>query len=99
MSSWNFITNHGAVLVIVSQQPNITGREIALQLGITERAVLRIVADLDVGGYVARTRNGRSNRYEVNQELPVPGAVLKDVAVGDLLGIIRTSSVESGPDS
>ena len=95
MPSWNFITNHGAVLVIVSQRPNITAREIALQLGITERAVLGIVADLDAEGFITRTRNGRANKYEVNQDLPIPGSVLKDVVVGDFLDIIRTRTVEA----
>ncbi len=99
MPSWNFITNHGAVLIILSERPNITAREIAFQLGITERAVLRIVGDLDVGGYISRTRNGRTNSYIVNQDLPVPGSVLKDLAVGDLLDVIRTRSMEFAADN
>ena len=99
MPSWNFITNHGAILIIVSQQRKITAREISQQLGITERAVLRIVADLDVEGFITRTRNGRANKYEVNQDLPVPGSVLKHVVVGDLLDIIRTRTVEAGTNT
>ncbi|MCH2519125.1 MAG: winged helix-turn-helix domain-containing protein [Dehalococcoidia bacterium] len=95
MPSWNFITNHGAILIIVSQQRKITAREISQQLGITERAVLRIVADLDDAGYITRTRQGRTNTYIVNQELPLPGPLLKDIAVGDLLDILETSSPES----
>lgn len=99
MASWNFLTNHGAVLIIVSQRAAITAREIALELGITERAVLRIVADLDSGGYVKRTRNGRANSYSVNQDLPLPGSILKDVAVGDLLDILGIRPVEFGAGS
>ena len=99
MVSWNFITNHGAVLIIVSQQPKITAREIAQQLGITERAVLKIVADLDNAGYVRRTRQGRTNNYTVNQDLPIPGPILKDIAVGDLLDILGARSVVFGTDN
>ena len=55
MPSWNFITNHGAVLIIVFQRPKITARKISQQLGITERSVLAIVADLDDAGYITRT--------------------------------------------
>lgn len=99
MPSWNFVTNHGAVLIIVSQQPRVTAREISQLLGITERAVLRIVGDLDEAGYVARTRQGRTNNYTVNQDLPLPGPILKDVAVGDLLDALRTRPVVFGTDN
>ena len=98
MPTWGFITNHGAVLVIVAQRQTITAREIAQQLGITERAVLRIVAELDDAGYIERTRQGRTNTYKVNQELPLPGPVLKDLAVGDLLGVLRSRSEEFETD-
>ena len=99
MVSWNFITNHGAVLIIVSQQPKITAREVSQRLGITERAVLNIVADLDDAGYITRTREGRTNNYVVKQDLLLPGPVLKDVAVGDLLDILNTRSLEFTADS
>lgn len=99
MVSWNFITNHGAVLIIVSQQPKITAREVSQHLGITERAVLNIVADLDDAGYITRTREGRTNNYVVKQDLLLPGPVLKDVAVGDLLDILNTRSLEFTADS
>jgi predicted DNA-binding transcriptional regulator YafY len=95
MPSWNFITNHGAVLTIVSQRPQITGREMSQLLGITERAVLRIVADLESSGYLSRTRQGRTNSYKVNQDLPLPIPMLKDVAMGDLLDALASRSVEN----
>ena len=98
MPSWDFITNHGAVIILVSQQPKITGREISQKIGITERAVLRIVADLDDAGYISRTRQGRSNTYTVNQDLPLPGPILKNVAVGDLLDVLKTSSFNVGTE-
>lgn len=95
MPSWAFITNHGAVLIIVSQRPMVTAREMSHQLGITERAVLRIVADLDDAGYLSRTREGRTNSYKVNQDLPLPRPMLKGVAVGDLLDALATRPVEN----
>ena len=98
MPHWGFITNYGAVLIIVSQRPTITAREISQHFGITERAVLRIVAELDGAGYIERTRQGRANFYKVNQELPLPGPGLKDVAVGNLLDVLKSRSVELGTD-
>ena len=99
MPGWDFITNHGGVLIAVYRQPKITAREISLQLGITERAVHRIVSDLDEAGYITRSRQGRTNNYTVNQSRPLHGPILKDIAVGDLLTIVRNGSVETGPDS
>ena len=99
MPGWDFITNHGGVLVTVFRQPKITAREISQELGITERAVLRIVADLDEAGYITRSRQGRTNSYAVNQDRPLHGPILKDIVVGDLLNIIRLGSEEIGTDS
>ena len=98
MAGWDFITNHGGVLLAVYRQPRITAREISQQLGITERAVLRIVADLDEAGYITRTRQGRTNTYTVNQDRPLHGPILKDIAVGDLLSILKPDSPDGGTD-
>ncbi len=99
MPAWDFITNHGGVLVAVFRQPKITAREISQQLGITERAVLRIVSDLEEAGYITRTRQGRTNTYTVNQDRPLHGPMLKDMAVGGLLNILKPGSVGNGADS
>jgi DNA-binding MarR family transcriptional regulator len=46
-------------------------RDVAERVGITERAVQRIVSELESAGYVTRTREGRRNTYEVNATLPL----------------------------
>jgi|SRR5918996_5193850 predicted ArsR family transcriptional regulator len=89
MASWSFITNHGAVLSLVAKQNQITAREIANQLGITERSVLRIISDLEAEGYLERTRDGRVNYYRVNHDLPLRRPELRDTAVGELLNLLR----------
>ncbi len=99
MPGWDFITNHGGVLVAVFRQPRITAREISRQLGITERTVLKIVADLDEAGYITRSRQGRTNAYTVNQDRPLHGPILKDIDVGDLLNILKPGSMEIGTES
>ena len=91
MSEWGFITNHGTVLTLVSRQPRLTARQIASHLGITERSVQRIISDLATKGYLRRTREGRSNHYEVDETLSLPESILTDVAVGDLLNVLRSS--------
>jgi hypothetical protein len=63
---WTFLTNHGHVLVCLARTPGIRLRDVAAEVGITERAVQRIVADLEAGGYLTRHRTGRQNEYEID---------------------------------
>ena len=69
--SWTFLTNHSHVLLCLVQDPEARMRDVAERVGITERAVQRIVAELEAGGYLVRSREGRRNRYEVNGDLPL----------------------------
>jgi len=89
MPPWTFVTNHGAVLSVIAQHEQITAREIASHLGITERSVLRIIADLEAAGYLQRIREGRSNRYAVNHNLPLRRPETRDIMVGDLLNALQ----------
>lgn len=84
MSNWRFATNHWGVLTQVAQHPQLTMRQIAAHLGITERSVLRIISDLETKGYLTRARDGRVNYYTVNLGLPIDRPELRDVFVGGL---------------
>ena len=88
MPSWTFITNHGAVLTCIAEHGSITAREIASLLGITERSVHRIIAELEIDGYVTKNRDGRNNTYEVNTELSLRHNVLSDKTVSHLLDVL-----------
>ena len=57
---WTFLSNHGHVLLCIAQEPEIRLRDVAERVGITERAVQRIVADLEEAGYLSRAREGRA---------------------------------------
>ncbi|HEX3148512.1 MAG TPA: helix-turn-helix domain-containing protein [Gemmataceae bacterium] len=74
-SSWTFLSNHAHVLICIAGEPEIRMRDVALRIGITERAVQRIVAELEDGGYLTITREGRRNRYEVHSDLPMRHAI------------------------
>lgn len=88
MSTWNFITNHGAVLALIGQYGQITAREIAAELGITERTVMRIIRDLETEGYIRKMREGRINHYKVNSQAPLRRQDNRDVVVGELLRVL-----------
>jgi DNA-binding MarR family transcriptional regulator len=82
---WDFLTNHAHVLVCVARDPGIRLRDIAAAVGITERAAHRIVSELADEGYVLRERQGRRNRYQVKQDLPLRHPLAGESEVGDLL--------------
>jgi len=85
---WTFITNHAAVLTLLDRDEQMTSREIALALGITERSVVRIIKDLETDGYVTKRKEGRENRYTVNKELPLRRDDQQEVQVRKLLQLI-----------
>ena len=89
MSPWTFITPHGAVLALIGQQHQITAREIADNLGITERYVRTIIKDLSDDGYIVRKKVGRLNHYTVNEEAPLRRDDAKHAPVGELLNVLR----------
>jgi DNA-binding IclR family transcriptional regulator len=63
--AWTFLTNHGHILLCLASDPDSTGRELAEKVGVTERAVQRIVLDLVTDGYLEKVKDGRRNRYRV----------------------------------
>jgi len=88
-SSWHFLTNHSHVLLCISEDPDITVRELAHRVGITERAVMRIIGELDDGGVLERTREGRRNHYTINADLHLRHPVENHCTVGDLIQMFR----------
>ena len=68
---WTFLSNHGHVLVCLARDPEARLRDVAVAVGITERAVQKIVSDLEDGGVVERVRDGRRNRYRLFLDQPL----------------------------
>ena len=86
---WTFFSNHGHVLFCLAADPSALMREVAERVGITERAVQRIVAELVDAGVLLRKREGRGNRYEVAKRSALRHPVESHRTVGDLVGLIR----------
>ncbi len=87
--SWTFLTNHTQVLLCMAQDSNTRLRDIALAVGITERAAQRIAADLVEAGIVERRRNGRRNEYVINRDATMRHAAQAQHRVGPLLDLLR----------
>ncbi len=93
-AQWNFFTNHAHVLICLARDPEQSLREVALVVGITERAVQRIVADLEAAGYLTREKKGRQNHYQLHTALPLRHEVESHCSVGDLLEVLIASSTD-----
>jgi DNA-binding Lrp family transcriptional regulator len=87
---WTFLTNHSHVLLLLSRNPSIVLREVAWQVGITERAVQRIIADLEEDGVIEREKVGRQNHYRILSGHPLRHPIARHRTVGDLLRLIET---------
>lgn len=87
-SGWTFLTNHTHVLICLARDPDVVLRDVASQTGITERAVQKIVADLEAGGVITRLRIGRRNRYVVRSDGYLRHPLVSDVPIGDLLDLL-----------
>ncbi len=92
---WTFLSNHAHVLLCIAKEPEVRLRDVAGRVGITERAVQRIVADLEDGGYLSRAREGRRNRYEVHANRPLRHPVEAHREVSLLLGLILERGASS----
>jgi DNA-binding MarR family transcriptional regulator len=87
---WRFVTNHAHVLECIWADPDTRLRDIAASVGITERTAAHIVNDLEQAGYLTRTRDGRRNRYEIHEELPLRHPRHRHRTVGDLIRFLET---------
>ncbi|QEH31768.1 MarR family protein [Aquisphaera giovannonii] len=87
-STWTFLSNHGNVLLAVARNPDATLREVANLVGITERAVQRIIADLEAACYLERVRSGRRNHYNIHPELPLRLPVGSHRDIGALIELV-----------
>ena len=95
-SRWVFLSNYAHVLLCIARDPNSRTRDIADQVGITERAAQRIVSDLVAEGYLERTKIGRRNRYEINRHGHLRSAAFTDFEIGPLLDVLNTADSARG---
>ena len=90
---WRFVTNHAHVLDAIATDPTIRLRDIAATVGITERTAAQIVNDLEEAGYLTKIRQGRRNRYEVHEELPLRHPRHRHHTVGELIRFLEMPPV------
>ena len=84
---WTLLTNHGRVLLLIAQQPELRIRDIADAAGITERTAQMIIADLEHAGYIDKERVGRRNAYSVIRTQPFRHQAESGHTVGELIDL------------
>lgn len=98
MGDWTFFSNYGHVLVCLAQNPEVRLRDVAQQVGITERAVQKIVRDMQDAGFITITKQGRCNRYRINKRRSLRHGLESHCTVGKLLALVtrpQTVTIES----
>lgn len=85
---WTFLSNYSHVLVCLHQNPDQRVRDMAASIGITERAVHRIIHDLDEAGYIEISKEGRRNHYKIISKKKLRHPVENKVSIGNLLDFL-----------
>jgi len=96
MSNWTLFSNHGHVLVCLSRDSKARLRDVAADVGITERAVQKIVRDLQDHGMVSITKHGRRNRYQIHNKKTLRHNLESHCTLGDLVDLVNSSSPPAG---
>lgn len=87
-AEWTFLSNHGHVLVCLSRHPDMRLRDVAQQVGLTERAVQKILVDLEGAGFIRREKVGRRNHYEIHPHQPLRHPLEAHRTVAQLLKLV-----------
>ena len=88
---WTFLSNHTHVLVCLAADGKQTLRDVAAKVGLTERGVQRIIAELEEGGVLQRERHGRRNVYRINTRAPLRHPLEAHCQIGALLELVTPS--------
>lgn len=95
-SGWTFLTNHAHVLICLARDPSMRLRDLSVAIGITERAVHRIIVELEAAGYLSRDREGRRNHYEIHLDRPLRHPLEADRDIRALVSMAEGSSPRRG---
>lgn len=89
-ATWTFLTNHAHVLICLYRAPDQRLRDVALQVGITERMVQKIVAELVEAGYLEIRKQGRCNSYHLHTAPRLRHPLESQHTIGELLELLGT---------
>jgi DNA-binding transcriptional ArsR family regulator len=88
MGDWSFLTNHARAMLFIAGNPDARLRDLAAALDVTERTAYGVVADLTEAGYVLKERDGRRNRYQIQNDLPLRDSISRERTIGEVLDLL-----------
>ncbi|MEU1124653.1 helix-turn-helix domain-containing protein [Streptomyces sp. NPDC005899] len=95
-TGWTFVTNHARVLAAIADDPHVRIRDIAAHCRLTERAVQRIISDLERAGYLSHTREGRANTYRIQPDKVLRHPAEAGLSVASLLSLLVQDESDHG---
>lgn len=98
MGKWTLFSNHGHVLVCLARDSEARLRDVAADVGITERAVQKIVRDLQQGGMVSVTKNGRRNNYRIHKKKNLRHDLEAHCSLRDLISVVNKKPEVKKPE-
>ncbi|MDG2303748.1 MAG: winged helix-turn-helix domain-containing protein [Candidatus Binatia bacterium] len=87
-NGWTFFSNYGHILLALAQDPAARLRDLAERVGITERAVHRLLSEMESAGVITRHREGRRNSYSIRRGGKLRHPIEHHRTVGDLIDLI-----------
>ena len=88
MRDWSFLTNHARALLYIAHDSEARLRDLAAALDVTERTAYGLVVDLTDAGYVLKERDGRRNRYHIQDHLPLRDSISRERTIGEVLDLL-----------
>ena len=88
MAEWSFLTNHARALLFIAQNSEARLRDLASALDVTERTAYGVVVDLTEAGYLVKEKDGRRNRYHIQDHLPLRDSIGRERTIGELLDLL-----------
>lgn len=96
MQTWSFLTNHARAMLFIAANPEVRLRDLGDALGVTERTAFGIIVDLTAAGYVVKERDGRRNRYQIEENLPLRDSISQERTIGQFLDLFVDRSSAAG---
>ena len=90
--TWMFLTVHARVLLCIARQADARLSDLAGEIGVTERTVFGAVNDLAAAGYIVKVKQGRRNRYDIREHLPLPDPLVDQRTIGEILALLTEVS-------
>lgn len=88
-AQWTYLSNHAHTIFLLWQEPDLRVRDLAARIGITERAIIRILGELEAAGVLRRHREGRRNHYEIDGDTPLRHPLEQHVRLAQLLELLK----------